>query len=55
VTSLDVLALSTVNESRIFGVETMQPARLLVDVGVVLGDELPTNLGRNDLGRGGGG
>ena len=38
-----ILSLSSVNERRVFGIETMQPIRVLVHEGIVLRDELPTD------------
>lgn len=52
-----VLALGAMNEGGGFGVETVQPIGMLIDEGIVLRDELPSDFGRNDIvmqsGRGG--
>jgi len=45
---LGVLALGAVNECRVFVVEAVKAVRLLVDKGVVLGHELPTDFRRVD-------
>ena len=45
-TWLAVLTLSTVNKRRCLGVEAVQTIGVLVDEGVVLRNELPTNFGR---------
>ena len=45
-----VLALSTMNESRSFSVETVQTIGLLVDESVILRNELPANFRRIDGG-----
>ena len=47
---LAVLTLSTVDKSRGFIVEAVQTIGVLVDEGVVLGDELPPDLGGDDAG-----
>ena len=48
-TGLDVLSLCAMNEGGGFGVEAMQTIGLFVDMGVILRNELPSNLGRNDV------
>lgn len=37
------------NEGGGFGVEAMQTIGLFVDICVILGNKLPSNLGRNDI------
>ena len=46
---LAVLALCSMNEGGGFCVEAMQTIGLFVDIRVILGDELPSNLGWNDV------
>jgi hypothetical protein len=41
-----ILALGAMDECRIFGVKAVKTVRLLVHKGVILGDKLPSNLGR---------
>jgi len=45
---LCLLALRAVNERRVFVVEAVKAVRFLVDKGVVLGHELPTDFRRVD-------
>lgn len=51
-TRLAVLALSTVNESGCFSIETVQTMGLFVDKSVVLRNELPADFRRIDGGVG---
>lgn len=48
-TRFDFLSLCAMNEGGGFGVEAMQTIGLFVDIRIILGDELPSNLGRNDV------
>lgn len=47
---LNILSLGPVDEGGVFVVEAVQTVGLLVDEGVILRDELPTNFGRNNSG-----
>jgi hypothetical protein len=46
---LDFLTLCAMNEGRGFGVEAMQTIGMFIDKGVILRNELPSNLRRNDI------
>ena len=48
-TRFDFLSLCAMNEGGGFGVEAMQTIGLFVDIRVILRNELPSNLGRNDI------
>ena len=49
-----IFALCTMDKGRVFGVKAVESVWLLVDEGVVLGDELPSDFGGNDIGMDGG-
>lgn len=53
VTGPTVFAFRAVDESRVFGVKTMKPVGLFVYKGVVLGDKLPADFRRDDVGMNG--
>lgn len=48
-TGFEFLSLCAMNEGGGFGVEAMQTIGLFVDIRVILRNELPSNLGRNDI------
>lgn len=48
--SLDLLSLGAMGKGGVFVVETMEAMGFLVDKGVILGNELPADLGRDDVG-----
>jgi hypothetical protein len=48
-TGFEFLSLCAMNEGGGFGVEAMQTIGLFVDIRVILRNELPSNLGRNDV------
>jgi hypothetical protein len=48
-TGFNFLSLCAMNKGGGFGVEAMQTIGLFVDIRVILGDELPSNLGWNDV------
>ena len=48
-----ILTFSAMNEGGGFGVETMQTIGLLVDKGIILRNELPSNFRRDNVGMNG--